>query len=174
MRWPPNVRVLGVGNLDRGDDDAGRIAADLLRGQLPQEIEIIEDTGEAASLLARVEDARAAVIIDACRSGAATGRIRRFDVSNAPLPEGRFAAASTHALGLAAAIEWRVPSSNFPRVASYTQSKELSSMPVSGCCSPWQRRFALLRRASSRSSKNLPHSPLLKLSRIRYPKPASA
>lgn len=96
--------LLGVGNLDRGDDGAGRIAADLLRGRLPQEIDILEDTGEAASLLARLEDARAAVIIDACRLGAAAGRIRRFDVSSAPLPEGRFAA-STHTVGLAAAIE---------------------------------------------------------------------
>jgi len=96
--------LLGVGNLDRGDDAAGRIAADLLRGRLPQEIDIMEDTGDAASLLARLEGARAAVIIDACRSGAATGRIRRFDVSKAPLPEEHFAT-STHALGLAAVIE---------------------------------------------------------------------
>ncbi|MHB8884040.1 MAG: hydrogenase maturation protease [Methylovirgula sp.] len=96
--------VIGVGNLDRGDDAVGRIVAQRLRlRQLPG-IEVIEDGGEAASLLSRFEGADAVYLVDAALSGAAPGTIRRFDVTTAPLPNAR-ATLSTHGFGLAAAIE---------------------------------------------------------------------
>ena len=46
--------VLGIGNPDRGDDAAGRIVAQRLRGLLPVDIEIIEHDGEGTSLLGQL------------------------------------------------------------------------------------------------------------------------
>jgi hydrogenase maturation protease len=101
---PVGAIVVGIGNPDRGDDAAGRLAARLLSGKLPSGIEVIEHNGEATSLLACLESADAAYLIDACASGAPPGALRRFDVAAAPLPQEAFSW-SSHGLGLAEAIE---------------------------------------------------------------------
>jgi hydrogenase maturation protease len=98
------VLVLGVGNPDRGDDAAGRAVARAIRGALPAAVEVAEAEGEATAVLARLEGASAAYLVDACASGAAAGAVHRFDVSRAPLPQGAFGA-STHGFGLHEAIE---------------------------------------------------------------------
>jgi hydrogenase maturation protease len=98
------VLVLGVGNPGRGDDGAGRAVAQALRGALPRAIELAECEGEATGILARLENASAALIIDACASGAPAGTVHRFDVSQAPLPQAAFGV-STHGFGLHEAIE---------------------------------------------------------------------
>ncbi|WP_246657286.1 hydrogenase maturation protease [Methylocystis sp. B8] len=97
------VIVLCVGNPQRGDDAAGRGVAEALGASLG-EVEIIEEEGEATRLLARLEGADAAYIVDASVSGASVGDIRRFDVSAGQLPPAGFAA-STHGFGLAEALE---------------------------------------------------------------------
>ncbi|MDR3472351.1 MAG: hydrogenase maturation protease [Devosia sp.] len=96
--------MLGVGNPDRGDDGAGRAVAQALRGALPRAIEVAEADGEATDILARLDGASAAFLIDACASGAPAGTVHRFDVSDAPLPQGTFGV-STHGFGLHEAIE---------------------------------------------------------------------
>jgi hydrogenase maturation protease len=96
--------VLGVGNPNRGDDAAGRWVARLLRGRLPDDVEVAEHDGEATSLLVRFGGVAAAFLVDACASGALAGTVRRFDVSAAPLPQAAFGL-STHGFGLAEAIE---------------------------------------------------------------------
>jgi hydrogenase maturation protease len=101
---PPRRMVLGVGNPGRGDDAAGRAVVRRLEGLLPAGVEVIERDGEATALLAEINGAAAAFIVDACASGAPPGTIRRFDASTAPLPDLAFAL-STHGFGLAAAIE---------------------------------------------------------------------
>ena len=97
------VIVLCIGNPDRGDDAAGRAVARALGASLG-DIEIIEEEGEATRLLARLEGADAAYIVDASVSGASAGDIRRFDISASQLPPAGFAA-STHGFGLAEALE---------------------------------------------------------------------
>ena len=107
------IIVIGIGNPDRGDDAAGRAVARWLHGKLPPAVEIVEHNGEASTLLARLEGAATAYLIDAClidacASGASTGTIRRFDAGSAPLPRGGFNGGfnvSTHGLGLAEAVE---------------------------------------------------------------------
>ncbi|MBX5454505.1 MAG: hydrogenase maturation protease [Acidobacteriia bacterium] len=100
----PRVRVIGIGNPDRGDDAAGRRVAALLRGTLPAKIAIVEHDGEATALLACLDGVEAAFLVDACASGAPAGTVRRFDVTAAPLPQ-RIFPFSTHGLGLAEAVE---------------------------------------------------------------------
>lgn len=96
--------VIGVGNLERGDDAAGRIALARLRGRLAADIELIEEGGEAAALLVAMEGATAAYLIDACYSGAPPGTIYRFDAAAIRWPRA-LRSCSTHGLGLAEALE---------------------------------------------------------------------
>jgi hydrogenase maturation protease len=96
--------VLGIGNPDRGDDAAGRAVALMLRSASPDSVEIVEQDGEATSLLKHLDGAAAAFLVDACISGVPAGTVRRFDVGAGPLPQAAFGL-STHGFGLAEAIE---------------------------------------------------------------------
>ena len=98
------MRVLGVGNIDRGDDGAGRQTARLLRHMLLERAEVVELDGEATAILSKFENADAVYVIDACVSGAPAGTVHRFDAGEGPLPEA-FSDVSTHGFGLAAAVE---------------------------------------------------------------------
>lgn len=100
----PRLIVIGIGNPDRGDDAVGRSVALLLRGMVPDEVELIQHDGEATGLLACLDGSAAAYLVDACASGAPPGTVRRFDVHAAPLPQ-RLFGLSTHGFGLAEAIE---------------------------------------------------------------------
>jgi hydrogenase maturation protease len=95
--------VIGIGNPDRGDDGAGRAVARLLRGNLPDDVVLVEHGGETTGLMARLDSMATAFLVDACASGAAAGTIRRFDVAATPLPPAF--GMSSHGLGLAEAVE---------------------------------------------------------------------
>lgn len=97
------VIALCIGNPQRGDDGAGRAVARALRA-LIDGVDIIEEEGEATSVLARLEGADAAFIVDACVSSQAPGEIRRFDLGEGAIPSTAFGA-STHGFGLAEALE---------------------------------------------------------------------
>jgi hydrogenase maturation protease len=104
MRDRARCVVLGVGNCDRGDDAAGPAVARALRGRLPAGVAVIEGSGEATALIAHMEGADDAFLIDACVSGARPGTVHRVDASAAPVPE-RLAGLTTHGFGVAAAVE---------------------------------------------------------------------
>ncbi|UCH49225.1 MAG: hydrogenase maturation protease [Betaproteobacteria bacterium] len=104
---PANRRrqiLIGVGNPDRGDDGAGRMVVQALAGDLPEDIEVLQLSGEATDIVGQLQRADAAILIDACSSGAAAGTAQRFDVVDEPLPRELFAV-STHGVGVADAIE---------------------------------------------------------------------
>ena len=101
---PSRCIVVGVGNTERGDDAAGRAVAERLRDMLPAQIAVTEGDGEVTALLESLNGATSAFLVDASASGATPGSVRRFDVSEAPLPQGMFSL-STHGLGLPEAIE---------------------------------------------------------------------
>ncbi|RLE14500.1 MAG: hydrogenase maturation protease [Actinobacteria bacterium] len=90
--------VIGVGNRDRGDDAAGIAVAERVTGTISH----VVPTG-AMDLYELWTAHDSVVIIDAMRSDAAVGTVRRFDVSATPPPAETFA--STHACGPAAGIE---------------------------------------------------------------------
>ncbi len=96
------VIVIGVGNSLRGDDAAGLDAAARLRGE--PGIEVRAHAGEGIDLISMWEGARAVVLVDAVRSGAAAGTIHRFDVSTEPLPA-KLRRQAGHAISVATAIE---------------------------------------------------------------------
>lgn len=98
----PRALVIGIGNAERGDDGAGRLAARLLKGM--PDADVVELGGEATALLSALEGRTSVYLIDACVSGAEPGTIRRFQADAAPLP-GLGSDVSTHGFGLAAAVE---------------------------------------------------------------------
>jgi hydrogenase maturation protease len=107
--------VLGVGNADRGDDAAGPAVAQHLQSLLPAGVEVITHSGEATALVAQMEGATSAFLIDACASGAPPGTIHRFDVSAAPMPDIALGL-STHGFGLATAVELARALGQLPRL----------------------------------------------------------
>ncbi len=96
--------LLGIGNPDRGDDGAGPAVARRLQGLLPADVEVAVHGGEMAGVLAQLEGAACAFLVDACLSGAPPGSIRRLDAGAAPLAPGALGL-STHGFGLGEAIE---------------------------------------------------------------------
>ncbi len=114
----PTVVVIGVGNALRRDDGAGLEVARRLRTladaaatavrtelAMPAELAVLEYEGEPLGLLDLWDGARAAVLVDATRSGAAPGTIHRVDASREPIPALLRGSSSTHAVGVGDAIE---------------------------------------------------------------------
>jgi hydrogenase maturation protease len=98
--------AIGVGNSLRRDDAAGLEVARALRARtVGSEIAVHEQEGETLALLDAWEGARALVLVDAVCSGAPPGTIHRMDASEEPLPDRLRSSSSTHAVGLAGAIE---------------------------------------------------------------------
>jgi hydrogenase maturation protease len=95
--------VIGVGNEHAGDDAAGRLVARAL-ARLGCACDVTECTGLMTDLVPLMEERKAVVIIDACRSGAPIGTVHWLDVAGAPVPSG-LRTVSSHGLGVAEAVE---------------------------------------------------------------------
>jgi hydrogenase maturation protease len=108
-----DVLVIGVGNALRGDDAAGLELARRLRTE--RTVAVRELEGEGIDLLDVWEGADAVVIVDAVRSGRAPGVVHRIDASAAPLPARLQASTSSHAVGVADAIELARTLGRLPR-----------------------------------------------------------
>jgi len=100
----PRPVIIGIGNIERGDDGAGRQVARLLRHMLGAKADIVELDGEATAILARLEGAGTAYLIDACMSKAPPGTVHRIDAAEGELPLSS-SDLSSHGFGLASAIE---------------------------------------------------------------------
>ena len=108
----PPVLVLGVGNELRHDDAAGLEVVRRARALAPPgscdlatAIEFREHEGEMLALLAAWEGAGAVILADAIHGSGPVGTLQRFDVSRRPLPARLEGSSSTHAIGVADAIE---------------------------------------------------------------------
>lgn len=102
------VAVVGVGNIWRGDDAVGIVAArgiQLALDSLAECITFIESEGEVTSLLECFKTFDRVYIIDAIQTeNFKAGRIFEFDAIKNPLQEIPLHA-STHVLGVAQSIE---------------------------------------------------------------------
>ncbi|MCB2224523.1 MAG: hydrogenase maturation protease [Actinobacteria bacterium] len=96
--------VIGVGNLDRGDDAAGRRVAAALRDTVPSGTLVMESDGDPAAIMDAWKGADRAVLVDAMVSGSPPGTVRRFDATTTPLPIAVHFV-SSHGMGAAEAIE---------------------------------------------------------------------
>ena len=75
--------MIGLGNTLRHDDGAGvEVIRRLARRATARGIAVHEHHGEPLALLDLWEGARAAVLVDAARSGAPAGTVRRFDAGS--------------------------------------------------------------------------------------------
>jgi hydrogenase maturation protease len=74
----PARLVIGIGNPDRGDDGAGRVVAQRLRGRNGCVLAVSECTGEAIALMEAWTGFDDVVLVDACRGAGAPGSIHRF------------------------------------------------------------------------------------------------
>jgi hydrogenase maturation protease len=97
------VVILGAGNLLRRDDGAGPAVAGRLAGRLPAGVAVIAVPGGAAEILAELQGADRAIVVDATSSDAPPGTVWRFEAASGPLPAGL--SRSSHGLGLAEAVE---------------------------------------------------------------------
>lgn len=96
-----NPVILGVGNRYRRDDGLGPAAAERLAA-LGFPAEAVD--GDGATLTTLWEGRAFVIALDAMRSGAASGTIRRFDARKQELPRG-CGFFNSHAFGLAEAVE---------------------------------------------------------------------
>ena len=113
------ILIIAIGNRYRGDDALGCLMADELRGAASGIADVIEHDGESASLIESWQGRRCAVLIDAVSSGAEAGMIHHIDLNKQALPD-RFRSFSTHAFGVAEAVELaRVLNKLPPRIIFY-------------------------------------------------------
>ena len=108
--------VIGVGNPDRGDDGAGRVVAQRLRGRNGCAPEVRECSGEATALMETWTGFDDVVLVDACHGAGEPGSIHRFspaELERLASVEGR-RYESTHGLGVSAAIALAQTLGTFP------------------------------------------------------------
>ena len=99
----PAVLVIGVGNPLRRDDGVGPAVAQRLSDAALPTLQIAQHHGEGLGLIDLWQGYRHVVIVDATRSGAAPGAVRRFELPHSEPPSGLFHY-SSHLFGLAEAI----------------------------------------------------------------------
>jgi hydrogenase maturation protease len=100
----PLVLVVGIGNPDRGDDGVGPAVVRRLKGRIPTSVRVLECSGDALTLLDDWVGFTAVILVDAVAPIDRPGRVHHIALANNPLPLA-FSPHSTHAIGLAEAIE---------------------------------------------------------------------
>ena len=93
--------IIGIGNRYRGDDGLGCLIADQLK---IAGVDAVAHDGEPASLIDLWQGRGHVILVDAVSSRAPAGTIHYIDLHAQALPE-RFRSYSTHAFGIAEAVE---------------------------------------------------------------------
>lgn len=111
--------IIGVGNEYRRDDAVGIVVVRGLKNRLGETVAALETCCDGATLSDAWRGAPSVVVFDASRSGATPGSVQRFDAREREMPK-RFFHHSTHAFGLAEAVELsRVMGGMPPRLIVY-------------------------------------------------------
>ena len=100
----PGVLVVGIGNQDRGDDGFGPAVVRRLHGRAPPGVCIRECSGDILALIEAWNGFAAVFVVDAAAPIGRPGRVHRLDLTDSALAVG-FAHGSTHAFGIAEAVE---------------------------------------------------------------------
>jgi hydrogenase maturation protease len=99
------VRIIGVGNADRGDDGLGLAVIAALEAAPPPGAELATARADMLALLDAWGPTDRVFLVDALAPGGAPGRLVRIDAGAAPVTDELGAFASTHAFNLAETIE---------------------------------------------------------------------
>ncbi len=102
---PGHTLIIGLGNDYRRDDGVGLYVARKLRQMNLLRTSVLEVGDGPAALLELWENQTPAILVDAVLSWSKPGAVFRFEAHLEPLPQKFFSKASSHALGLAEAIE---------------------------------------------------------------------
>ncbi|MBI1977790.1 MAG: hydrogenase maturation protease [Candidatus Omnitrophica bacterium] len=110
------VLIMGIGNECRGDDGVGIVVAQAMEARRLQNVVVRKERRDGLSLMELWKPFSYVVAIDAVSlsEGAQPGRIHRFEVHRVPVPS-RFSSCSTHAFGLAEAVELARTLKQLPR-----------------------------------------------------------
>ena len=98
---PGSHLIIGIGNRYRSDDALGPLVADRMAAK---GLAAIEHGGDGPGLIEAWAGAETVILVDAMKSVAPAGTIRRIAAHEEPVPAGLFHY-STHQLGLAEAVE---------------------------------------------------------------------
>jgi hydrogenase maturation protease len=99
-RTPPQVRILGVGNILRGDDGVGvRVVEELLRVGLPSGVEAMDVGTAGLDPVFLLDGVRSIVVVDAMDRGGAPGDLYWFSAEQLREPSLQ-PASSAHSLGV--------------------------------------------------------------------------
>jgi hydrogenase maturation protease len=108
------VLVIGVGNMERGDDGAGLLVAQALREKPARSLKVEESSGEISSIVDLLESSNDVIIVDAMRSGKPAGSTIWIDpLSGSTAVETTIS--STHGFGVAQAIDLLKTLGKLPR-----------------------------------------------------------
>ncbi len=113
-RSAAHLVLIGIGNEYRGDDAVGLVVARRLKAELGPRATVLESDGEATRLIEAWAGADTVILVDAVSSGEAPGTLHRLDARVRPIPAS-FRSPSTHAPGLAEAIELARALNRLPR-----------------------------------------------------------
>lgn len=92
------IRVLGIGNPDRGDDGVGPAVLRALERRRPSGVDLRIRDGDMLALIDDFDGGDAVICVDAA-AGERAGRIHRIDLAEEALPRD-VAFVSSHAFGL--------------------------------------------------------------------------
>lgn len=98
-----NTVIIGIGNMYRGDDAIGLLAADELQNS---GIEVIKASGDATELMEIWEGYDKAILIDACPYMGEVGKIHRVNANEDEEVLTESIRSSSHNFGIAEAIEF--------------------------------------------------------------------
>ena len=110
-----SLRIIGLGNSDRGDDAVGILAARRLRDRLEADIDVVEAEGMGVEVADLVAGADGVILIDAARSGRTPGTVLRFNASTGPIAP-LLRPHSTHAISAGEALELARALGTLPRM----------------------------------------------------------
>ena len=96
--------VVGVGETFRRDDGCGPRVVRELRGRVGPGVELVERVADATELIDLWDHAGLAVVVDAMRSGAPTGSVRRLEEAELALATAE-RSTSSHGLSVRDAFE---------------------------------------------------------------------
>lgn len=96
--------IIGIGNEFRGDDAAGLIAADMLRGKSIEDVTVKTCVREGSALLLLWDGYHDVVLIDAVMSGSKPGTVTIIDLQSPEVDEQRYRA-STHSFSILEAVK---------------------------------------------------------------------